>query len=96
MRAVWLPPEVVLETALYDVLADVLAALEVRELLLVLTVLEVPAPPPCRRYPPNAATTKATTTMTTATVVETPVLERRNSSQLVTVIVPFIVDAYAQ
>jgi hypothetical protein len=52
--------------------------LDVATLLLV-TVLEVPAPGPSRKYPPTPATTKTTTMTTAATVVEIPVLERRTA-----------------
>lgn len=77
MTAVWLAPEdaaevlvVVLEVgALVDALLDVA--------LLLVVVLEAPAPGPARKYPPTPATTKSTTMTTAATVVEIPVLERR-------------------
>ena len=94
MSAVSLAFVEVLVTELVVELGVVLAtALDVSEPLLVVVVLEAALPPPCRRYPPTAATNKAMTTMAMATVFETPVLERRTSSQPVTVIVPFIVDA---
>jgi hypothetical protein len=64
--------ETVLEVAalLLEILLDV-------DRLLLVKVLEVPAPAPEMKYPPTPATTKTTTITTAATVVETPVLERR-------------------
>lgn len=52
--------------------------LEVAVLLLV-TVLEVPEPPPTMKYPPTPATMKTTMITTAAMVVEIPVLEGRTA-----------------
>lgn len=87
ITVVWFGPsegaevEELVETALEVDKLLLVALLEVAVLLLV-DVLEVPAPPPIRRYPPTPATTKTTTMTTAAIVVEIPALKRRTAQDL--------------